>query len=95
MACYLIADITVHDPEAYKEYVRQVPGFIEKHGGRYLARGGKVQTVEGNWLPERLIVLEFPSRAQAEAFINDPGYAPVAAIRHRVADTQLVLAEGI
>lgn len=94
MKAYLVADITIHDLDTFKQYVELVPAFIEKHGGNYLVRGGDPSAHEGNWEPKRLIVIEFPSRENAEAFINDPGYAPVAAIRHRSADTNLVLANG-
>ena len=61
MATYLIADITVHDPERYQGYVRRVPAFIDKYQGSYVVRGGEVETREGDWRPQRLIVLEFPS----------------------------------
>lgn len=93
MGAFLIADITVHDMELYKEYVKQVPGFIAKHGGQYRVRGGDAETREGNWRPQRLIVLEFPSRASALAFLEDPGYQPVAAIRHAAATTNMVIAD--
>ena len=61
MTAYLIADIEVHDPETYAKYVQQAPAFIEKHGGRYIVRGGNAKAVEGGWSPQRLIVIEFPS----------------------------------
>jgi len=93
MATYLIADITVHDPERYQDYVRQVPAFIEKHRGSYRVRGGEVQVREGDWQPQRLIVLEFPDREHANAFLADPDYQAVAAIRHAAASTNLVLVE--
>ena len=94
MSALLIVDITVHDTERYKEYVELVPSLIEKHDGKYLVRGGNVEVVEGNWQPERLIVLEFPSVASARAFLEDPDYQPVAEIRHAAASTNLVIAEG-
>jgi uncharacterized protein (DUF1330 family) len=93
MATYLIADITVHDPEQYQDYVRQVPAFIDKHGGSYRVRGGAVQVREGDWHPQRLIVLEFPDREHANAFLADPDYQAVAAIRHAAASTNLVLVD--
>ena len=95
MSVYLVVDITVHDPERYKEYVSQVPPFIEKHQGTYRVRGGKVEIKEGNWQPQRLVVIEFPTREQATAFLEDPDYQPVAAIRHEVATSNMVLVEGI
>ena len=94
MGALLIVDISVHDTERYKEYVELVPDLIEKHHGKYLVRGGNVEVIEGNWQPERLIVLEFPSVASAQAFLEDPDYQPVADIRHAAASTNLVMAEG-
>ena len=95
MSVYLVVDITVHDSERYKEYVNQVPPFIEKHQGVYRVRGGKTEIKEGNWHPQRLVVIEFPTKQQANAFLNDPDYQPVAAIRHETATTHMVLVEGV
>jgi len=94
MSAYLIVDITIHDTERYQDYVRQVPALIEKHQGIYLIRGGEVEIKEGNWRPHRVIVLQFPSRQQANAFLEDPDYQPVAAIRHAAATTNAILVEG-
>jgi uncharacterized protein (DUF1330 family) len=63
MAADVIADIAVADPDAYEEYRRQVPAVIEKYGGRYLVRGGASEVFEGDWQPNRLILLEFPDTA--------------------------------
>ena len=94
MTAYVIADITVHDPDRFMEYVRLVPAFVEKHGGRYRVRGGDPESREGTWQPQRLVIIEFPSRDDALAFLNDPDYQPVAAIRHAAASTNLIVAEG-
>lgn len=94
MSAYLIVDITVHDSEVYQDYVRQVPALIAKHGGTYLVRGGATEIFEGNWELGRLIVLQFPDMAAAKAFVDDPEYAPVAAIRHAAATTNGVIVEG-
>jgi len=56
MTAYLVVDITVHDPEMYQEYVSKAPPFIEKHDGIYRVRGGEVETQEGEWRPQRLVV---------------------------------------
>src|SRR5437879_5184522 len=58
MAAYLIADITVHDPDGYKAYAADVSALIAKHGGKYLVRGGGVDVLEGDWTPARLIIVE-------------------------------------
>ena len=72
MTAYLIANITVHDAELYKEYVANVPALIEKHGGRYCVRGGDPEVLEGSWTPSRFVVLEFPNREAVLALYNDP-----------------------
>jgi uncharacterized protein (DUF1330 family) len=94
MTAYIIADIEVLDQDRYQDYVRQAPAFIDRHGGKYIVRGGNAESLEGEWQPHRLIVIEFPSVEQAKAFIADPGYQAVAEIRWSTAKTNLVVAEG-
>lgn len=95
MSAYLIVDISIHDQQQYLEYVKRVPPLVDKHGGDYLIRDGNPITLEGNWQPERLVVLRFPCNQSARAFLDDPDYAPVKSIRHQAASTNLVLVEGI
>jgi uncharacterized protein (DUF1330 family) len=94
MAAYLVVDIDVHDPEAYREYAAQVPPLVARHGGTYLVRGGAHETLEGTWAPNRMVVLQFPDAVAARAFVDDPDYAPVKAIRHRASASNMVLVEG-
>jgi uncharacterized protein (DUF1330 family) len=94
MSAFLIARINVHDEDRYLDYVGQVPAFVEKHGGQYRVRGGDAATIEGEPAPGRLVVIEFPDRQHALGFVNDPEYAPVAAIRHSAASTQMIVADG-
>lgn len=95
MPAYLLADIDVHDTDAYEEYRRQVPALIEAHGGRYLVRGGETVVLEGDWQPRRTVVLEFPSMAQLRAFYDSPAYAPLKALRARVSHSRVVVVEGV
>jgi uncharacterized protein (DUF1330 family) len=95
MTAYLIADIEVTDVQAYEEYRRRVPAIIAAHGGRYLVRGGAAETLEGTWLPNRTIVLEFPSMDALRAFWASPEYGPLRAIRERAARSNLVAVEGV
>ena len=95
MAAYLIADIELHDTVAYETYRQQVPAIIAKHGGKYLVRGGAVQSVEGGWQPQRMVVLEFPTMAQLQAFYNGPDYAPLKDLRISVSHSRIVLVEGL
>ncbi|MFO3795773.1 MAG: DUF1330 domain-containing protein [Anaerolineales bacterium] len=94
MTAYVVVDIEVTDPEGYKEYVKIAPATVAQYGGRYLARGGHTETLEGDWQPKRLVILEFPNIEQAKAWLNSPEYAPARALRHRYARSNMVVIEG-
>jgi uncharacterized protein (DUF1330 family) len=94
MTAYVIADIDVHDMEAYREYAALVPGTLEPYGGRYRVRGGSHETLEGAWQPHRLIVIEFPSADHARRWHASEEYAAVMGMRHRSSTGNLVLVEG-
>jgi uncharacterized protein (DUF1330 family) len=95
MPAYVVVNITVRDPEPYAQYRAMAPPTIAAYGGRYIARGGATQVKEGSWDPKRLVILEFPDVAQAEAWWNSPEYAPAKALRQSCADAQLVITEGL
>ena len=95
MAAYLVAEVEITDPAAYEEYRKQVPAIIAQYGGKYLARGGKVETKEGGWTPQRFVILEFPSMDQARRFYDSGEYAPVLAIRKKASKSKLILVEGL
>lgn len=92
---YLVVDIDVKDPGQYQAYVEQAPAFIAKHGGRYRVRGGDAEIVEGDWQPSRFVIVEFPSKTQARAFIEDPEYQKVADIRRASTRSQFILVDGV
>ncbi|MBO9710864.1 MAG: DUF1330 domain-containing protein [Caulobacter sp.] len=94
MKAYLVLDFAIRDVAGFMPYVAAIPAFIDRHGGRYLVRGETPTPVEGDWAPERLVVLEFPSRAAAQAFLDDPEAQPLFALRHAATDGRLVLADG-
>lgn len=95
MTAYVIVDIEVTDPEGYKDYVKVAPATVQLYGGRYIARGGKNETLEGDWHANRLVILEFPSTEQAKIWLNSPEYAPARALRHKYAHTNMVVVEGM
>jgi len=95
VSAYVIVDIEVTDSEGYKEYVKVAPESIKIFGGRYIARGGQNETLEGEWHAKRLVILEFPSVAQAKAWLNSDEYAPARALRHKYAKTNMVVVEGM
>ena len=95
MAAYVIADLEVLDPEGFEEYRRRVPPTIAAHGGRYLARGGTTEVLEGSWSPTRCVILEFPDLERFRAWWSSPEYAALRAIRERTARSSIVVTEGV
>ena len=94
MAAYVIGEIEVTEPKVYDEYRKQVPATIEKHGGRFMARGGKAEQLEGGWTPKRIVVLEFPSYEQALKWYRSPEYVPLIRLRQSASRGKLILVEG-
>jgi uncharacterized protein (DUF1330 family) len=92
---YLLIDIQVTDHDLYSEYVKQVPAIVKKYEGRYLARGGKVRVLSGEWRPERIILIEFPSTEKLQQWLNSPEYAALKPIRERSTRGQALIIEGI
>jgi uncharacterized protein (DUF1330 family) len=95
MAVYVIADIEVLDATAFEAYRQQVPATIAAHGGRYLARGGATEVLEGNWSPKRCVILEFPDMPRFRAWWNSPEYLPLRELRERSTRSHLVVTEGL
>jgi uncharacterized protein (DUF1330 family) len=95
MPAYLVVQIQVTEPVGYEDYKRLAPPSIEAYGGRYLARGGRVEALEGNWNPARLVILEFPTAAQAKVWWSSAEYAPAKALRQACARTEMILIEGV
>jgi uncharacterized protein (DUF1330 family) len=95
MSAYIIADVEVIDSAAYEEYRQKVPAIIAAYGGRYIARGGATEVLEGTWLPKRCVILEFPSIAQLKAFYTSPEYRPLLEIRQRTTKSNLIATEGL
>ncbi len=95
MPAYLIVDVDLRDSTAYEAYKSRVPALIARHGGEYLVRGGEHEVLEGEWRPHRLVLFRFPDRAAIRAFMADPDYAPLKALRQRIASTNAVAVDGI
>ncbi len=72
-----------------------MPGTVEKYGGKFLVRGGQVQTLEGDWKPRRIVVTEFPSIEQARRWYDSEEYRALRALRSRTARGSVVLVEGV
>jgi uncharacterized protein (DUF1330 family) len=95
MAAYVIANIRITDPDRYPEYASRVPQTVERYGGRYLARGGKVEVLEGEWEPQRLVILEFESMERLREWYDSPEYASLKQLREEGTVSQLVIVEGL
>ena len=94
MPAYVIVDVSIHNAENYEAYKQLTPASIAAFGGRFVVRGGKTETLEGTWQPERMVVLEFPSIEKAKQWWNSEEYAPAKAIRQANATTSMILTEG-
>ena len=95
MSAYVIVDIEITDPNSYEEYKKLAPISIKLYGGKYLARGGLNETLEGDWNAHRLVILEFENLDKAKTWLNSPEYAPARALRHRSARSRMIAVEGI
>lgn len=95
MPAYVIANVTIHDPVRYEDYKRMVPATLVPFGGRFIARGGQVDALEGDWRPSRLVLLEFPSVERARAWWNSPEYAQARALRQATSTGTLLILEGV
>lgn len=94
MPAYVILDITVTDPEAYETYKKLASKALEAYGGSFLVRGGASETVEGDWNPNRVVVLRFDSVDTAKAWYASEEYAPAMKIRHGASTANMILVEG-
>lgn len=95
MAAYVILNIDVTDPARYPEYVRAAGATVEQYGGRYLARGGRAEALEGAVAPRRVVVLEFPSYERAKAWWESAEYRGPKQIRQSAARSDTILVEGV
>ncbi len=94
MAAYIFLNIDVTDPERYADYAKQAPGTVAQYGGRYLARGGRADALEGSIPARRVVILEFPSYEQAQAWITSPEYAGPKALRHSASTSHAWIVDG-
>jgi uncharacterized protein (DUF1330 family) len=96
MSAFIIVDTKINNPEAYDEYKALARPLVEKFGGIYRVRGGEIDTYEtALWAPTRIVVLEFPSREQANIFLKSEEYAPVKAKRLADADCTTFVVDGV
>ena len=96
MTAYVIGQLNITDPEAYKAYLAGFMPIFERHEGKLLATSSqKTEVVEGSWATPATVLMSFPSLEAAHAWHNDPDYQELAKIRHATAETNLVIVEGL
>ena len=95
MPVYVIAEVEILDPALFEEYRQKTPATIAAHGGRYLARGGATEVLEGSWSPRRCSILEFPDMEHFRSWWLSPEYTPLRALRQRATRTNLIVTEGL
>ena len=95
MPAYVMVRINVTNAEQYKEYTKLTPGAIEAYGGKFIVRGGEVETLEGPEETRRVVVLEFPDSASARAFYSSEQYQRAKKVREGAAEASFILVEGV
>ncbi|HVT05145.1 MAG TPA: DUF1330 domain-containing protein [Thermoanaerobaculia bacterium] len=95
MTAYVIVDIDVHDPVRYEDYKRLATASIAAHGGKYLVRGGKVDIMDGEWVPNRLVILEFADADAARKWFDSDEYREAKKARAESALANMIIVEGI
>jgi len=95
MSAYIIVEITIHNPSEYEDYKKLTPASLLPFEGKFIVRGGQTETLEGDWNPQRIVVIEFPSVEKARAWWSSEEYAPAKSLRQRTADSKMILVQGI
>ena len=94
MSAYVIVEVQINDPAAYEEYQKLTPAAIAAYDGKFIVRGGKTESLEGDWNPQRIVILEFPTVERAKEWWNSPEYTKAKTIRQSAAKTKMLVVEG-
>ena len=94
MKAYIIVDVKINDLVRYEDYKKLTPGSLKRFDGKFVVRGGQTETLEGDWQPGRIVILEFPSFEKAKAWWSSEEYAPAKALRQATAYTRMIAVEG-
>jgi uncharacterized protein (DUF1330 family) len=95
MPAYVIVDIDIVDPNGYEEYKKRASGSVQKYGGKYIVRGGASEVLEGDWKPNRIVILEFESMQRAKDWLHCEEYREPRQMRHRTARANMILVDGV
>ena len=94
-SAYIIANVTVTNPEQYAEYRKLSTLAVQAHGAEFCVRGGAVQVLEGDWTPDRMVILKFPSLDQAKAYYHSVEYTAAIKAREGASVMRMVVVEGV
>lgn len=94
MKGYVVIDTEVGESAAFGEFVQKIPDAVAAHGGHFVVRGGELDAVEGNWEPQRLVIMEFESLERARGFIASAEYTALAELRRRAVTSKVLVVEG-
>jgi len=94
MNAYIVGTVSINDPETYKKYTAKTPALVARHGGKFIVRGGDVDTLEGEAFNDRLVVIEFPSKKALQDFYHDPDYQEALLIRQSASLGRILAVEG-
>jgi uncharacterized protein (DUF1330 family) len=94
MSAFAVIEIKINDPEMYAQYRDKVKPIVEKYSGKYIIRGGKVTSFFGEWDPERIVVIEFPSTRHLKCCFSCPEYKEIAPLRENSTISKLIMIEG-
>lgn len=95
MSAYVIVDVGVKNLEKYEEYRKLAPAIVKAYGGKYLARGNKIEYLEGNWTPKYIALLEFETFERARAWYDSPEYVAIREVRQENTNSKMILVDGI
>ena len=95
MSAYLIVDIDIVDPVGFEKYKSRVVTLVESYGGKYLVATDRIEPLEGDWKPKRIVVIEFPSMQRATEWFDCVEYHALSEIRHLTAKTKMILANSV
>jgi len=95
MAAYVITEIDITDPQGYEEYKKMGPPTVATYGGKFIARGGKTEVLEGSWSPKRVVILQFDSVERVKEWWASKEYSAAKQVRHRAAITNMIVVEGV
>jgi uncharacterized protein (DUF1330 family) len=95
MPAYIIVEVEIKNPKEYEEYKKQVPATLKAYGGKFIVRGGKLETLEGGWNPERIVVLQFENMEKAKGWWSSEEYGKAKQIRYKNANSRMLVVEGV